>query len=175
VCWSTEIPGEGHSSPIVARGSVFVTSALGDGRERALLRLDAATGKVLWSRVVVKSGDLEPLHHENAHASSTPAADHRVIYTSCYANGRTHLAATDYEGRALWAATPLRYRSEHGYHHNPLLLGDQLVLAYEQLAEAAVLSLDTATGRERCASPFPTTNARTSRLFRYGSPAAPWS
>ena len=154
VCWSIEIPGEGHSSPIVARGSVFVTTALGDGRARALLRVDAATGKVLWSRVVAKSGDLESLHHENAHASSTPAADHRAIYTSFYANGRTHLAATDYEGRALWAATPLRFRSQHGYHHNPLLLGDQLVLAYEQLADAAVLSLDTTSGKERWRVPL---------------------
>jgi outer membrane protein assembly factor BamB len=33
VCWAAELPGEGHSSPIVSGGSVFVTTALGDGRE----------------------------------------------------------------------------------------------------------------------------------------------
>ena len=154
VCWSTDIPGEGHSSPIVSGGSVFVTTALGDGRERALVRLDAATGQVLWSKVVARSTDLESLHSENNHASSTPATDGRAVYTSFYENGRTHLAAVAFDGRVLWSATPLRYRSEHGYHHNPLLLGDQLVLSYDQLAEAAVIALDTRTGGVRWRTPL---------------------
>ena len=54
-CWSVDLPGEGHSSPVVSGGSVFVTTALGGGHERALLRLDAATGALLWSRTVARS------------------------------------------------------------------------------------------------------------------------
>jgi outer membrane protein assembly factor BamB len=154
-CWSTELPGEGHSSPIVAKGSVFVTTALGDGRARALVRLDAATGRLLWTKTVVTSDDLESLHLENSHVSSTPAADARAVYTSFYASGRAHLAAVSHEGQVLWTATPIRYRSMHGYHHNPLLLGDQLVLSFDALAEAAVLSLDSRTGQPRWRLPLP--------------------
>lgn len=149
LCWSTELPGEGHSSPIVSQGSVFVTTALGDGRDRALVRVDAATGRIGWTRTVVRSSDLESLHLENSHVSSTPAADGRAVYTSFYANGKAHLAAISHEGDVLWTATPLRYRSMHGYHHNPLLLDDLLVLSYDALAEAAVLALDVRTGRTR--------------------------
>jgi hypothetical protein len=29
VCWSVDLPGEGHSSPVVSGTSVFVTTALG--------------------------------------------------------------------------------------------------------------------------------------------------
>ena len=101
MCWGTDLPGAGHSSPIVAAGSVFVTTALGDGHERALVRLDAATGRILWVVTVVKSDDLEALHPENSHVSSTPASDGRVVYTSFYANGRTHVAAVDFDGRVL--------------------------------------------------------------------------
>ena len=154
VCWSADIPGEGHSSPIVSGGSVFVTTAMGDGRERALVRVDAATGNVLWSKVVARSTDLESLHNENSHVSSTPATDGRAVYTSFYESGRAHLAAVAFDGRVLWSVTPLRYRSEHGYHHNPLLLGDQLVLSYDQLAEAAVIALDTRTGGVRWRTPL---------------------
>ena len=93
VCWATDLPGEGHSSPIVSGGSVFVTAALGDGRERALVRLDAATGRIAWTKTVATSRDLEPLHGENNAASSTPATDGRAVYTSFYESGRTHLAA----------------------------------------------------------------------------------
>jgi outer membrane protein assembly factor BamB len=154
VCWATDLPGEGHSSPIVSGGSVFVTTALGDGRERALVRLDAASGRVLWSKTVARSSDLESLHSENNHASSTPATDGRAVYTSFYESGKTHLAAVAFDGRVLWSATPLRYRAEHGYHHNPLLLGDQLILSYDQLADAAVISLDTRTGAVRWKVPL---------------------
>jgi hypothetical protein len=154
VCWSTELPGQGHSSPITAGASVFVTTALGDGHERALVRLDAATGRILWTRTVVRSDDLERLHPENSPDSSTPATDGRAVYTSFYASGRTHLAALDYDGKVLWTAAPLRYRSEHGYHHNPLLLRDLLVLSFDQLAEAAVLGVDRATGQTRWRVPL---------------------
>ena len=37
VCWGTNLPGAGHSSPIVAAGSVFVTTAL-----RAMPALEAS-------------------------------------------------------------------------------------------------------------------------------------
>jgi hypothetical protein len=148
-CWSVDLPGEGHSSPVVSGQSVFVTAALGSGHERALLRLDAATGAVRWSRTVARSRDLESLHSENSHVSSTPATDGRAVYTSNYESGRAHVAAVDYEGRVLWSVTPLAYRSEHGYHHNPLLVDGQVVLSFDQLAEAAVLALDVSTGRPR--------------------------
>ena len=154
LCWATDLPGQGHSSPIVAKGSVFVTTALGDGHERALVRLDAASGRILWVRTVVRSDDLEGLHAENAHDSSTPATDGRAVYTSFYASGRTHLAALDYDGKVLWSATPLRYKSQHGYHHIPLLLGDLLVLSFDQLDEAAVLGLDARTGKTRWRVPL---------------------
>ena len=153
-CWTVDLPGEGHSSPVVSGGSVFVTTALGSGHERALLRLDAATGALRWSRTVARSRDLESLHSEHNHASSTPATDGRAVYTSNYESGRAHLAAVDYEGRVLWSTTPLAYRSEHGYHHNPLLLDGQLVLSFDQLAEAAVLAVDAATGRPRWRVPL---------------------
>jgi outer membrane protein assembly factor BamB len=134
---------------------VFVTSALGLGHERALVRLDAASGRIVWTRTVVRSDDLESLHLENSHVSSTPAADGRAVYTSFYASGNAHVAAVGPAGDVLWSVTPLRYRSMHGYHHNPLLLGDLLVLSYDALAEAAVVALDARTGRTRWRLPLP--------------------
>ena len=134
---------------------MFVTTALGDGHERALVRVDAATGRILWTRTVVRSDDLKPLHLENSHVSSTPASDGRAVYTSFYASGQAHVAAIGHDGDVLWAVTPIRYRSMHGYHHNPLLLGDLLVLSYDALAEAAVLALDVRTGRPRWRLPLP--------------------
>ncbi|HSD30153.1 MAG TPA: PQQ-binding-like beta-propeller repeat protein [Vicinamibacteria bacterium] len=169
LCWSVDLPGEGHSSPVVSGTSVFVTTALGGGHERALLRLHAATGELLWARTVARSRDLESLHSENSHVSSTPATDGRAVYTSNYESGRAHIAAVDYEGRVLWSATPVAYRAMHGYHHNPLLLDGQLVLSFDQLAEAAVIALDAGTGRPRWRVPLP--NDECSNVAPFPAPA----
>src|SRR5262249_35425381 len=45
--WSLPV-GEGYSSPVVARGRVFVHARVKDKDEEEVLALDAKTGKVLW-------------------------------------------------------------------------------------------------------------------------------
>jgi hypothetical protein len=46
--WKATVPGEGHSSPIVWNGAVFLTSADKATGERHLLRLDAASVNIIW-------------------------------------------------------------------------------------------------------------------------------
>src|SRR5437867_8815450 len=46
--WSTEIPGQGFSSPIVWGDHIFLTSAFDGGARRAAHCLDGANGKILW-------------------------------------------------------------------------------------------------------------------------------
>src|SRR5262245_30846255 len=52
VLWKAEIPGKGHSSPIVQGERVFVTTCIEEKKERVLLCLDSARGKELWRRTV---------------------------------------------------------------------------------------------------------------------------
>src|SRR5690349_18195041 len=48
--WKTEIPGKGHSSPIVWGDRVFVTSCIESDQKRMLYCLDRADGKIRWER-----------------------------------------------------------------------------------------------------------------------------
>ena len=54
VRWRTELPGQGNSSPIVAGGRVFVTTATAgaDSVERSVVAIDAASGEILWQTPV---------------------------------------------------------------------------------------------------------------------------
>src|SRR5437867_8431903 len=54
VLWKTELPGAGHASPIVFGDKVFTVSAVASAEERLLLCLDAASGRILWQRPVLK-------------------------------------------------------------------------------------------------------------------------
>jgi outer membrane protein assembly factor BamB len=48
--WKVELPGGGHSSPVVWGDRIFVTSGLDDTGRRMVLCLKAADGSVLWKR-----------------------------------------------------------------------------------------------------------------------------
>src|SRR5688500_3120349 len=61
VLWKAELPGDGHSSPIVLGKRVFVTAALLETQERVLLCLDRDSGKELWRRTVL-TAPLERKH-----------------------------------------------------------------------------------------------------------------
>lgn len=147
IAWKTEIPGSGSASPIVWGDRVFIAAGLEEGHSRVLHAFDAKTGKLLWTREVVKTSQLEStMHPENGPASSTPLTDGKAVYTSFYGNGRAHFSAIDFDGKILWSVSPLAYESEHGYCHTPAIHDGILILSVDQFKEAAILGIRTIDG-----------------------------
>ena len=119
VAWRTPIPGLAHSSPIVANGRVYVTTAVAStgspsvktgasGIDPAddmvahtwrLLALDLAAGKVLWDRAVHTGVPRLKRHVKASHASATPATDGRFIVALLGSEG---LFCFDMEGVLKW-------------------------------------------------------------------------
>src|SRR5262249_48087208 len=52
VVWRAAIPGKGHSSPIVWKDRIFLTTCLEEAQRRMLLCLSRNEGKLLWEREV---------------------------------------------------------------------------------------------------------------------------
>ncbi|MEI6323947.1 MAG: PQQ-binding-like beta-propeller repeat protein, partial [Gemmataceae bacterium] len=72
ILWKTALPGPGSSSPIVWGNRLFLTQSLDTkGKKRALLCLDAVSGKELWRRVLPFEGN-ETTHGTNPYCSATP-------------------------------------------------------------------------------------------------------
>ena len=119
VAWKTEIPGLGHSSPVVWGDRVFVTAAISaasnppldvrhggigmaadDGRQTwKLLALDRATGKVIWDRTAFEGVPRVRRHLKASHASATPATDGTHVVALFGSEG---LYCYDVVGRLLW-------------------------------------------------------------------------
>src|SRR5262245_55066678 len=114
VRWKAAIPGTGHSSPIVSKGRVFVTSCIEADKKRVLSCLDRATGKLIWERCVLVS-PLERKHNENSFASSTPAADGERVYVTFLDQPQARVYCFDYSGELLWAKNPGEFHSQHGF------------------------------------------------------------
>jgi hypothetical protein len=161
IAWKTEIPGSGHSSPIVWGDRVFVVTCLdspsGETSERALLALDRASGKILW-QVPVLAAPLEKKHTLNSFASGTPATDGKLIYVTFLApdfasqNERTPgdmvVAAYEFAGQQRWLAKPGRFASTHGYCSSPVLFEDKVIVNGDHDGDGYIVALVRADGRE---------------------------
>jgi len=148
VKWKTLIPGTGHSSPVVSKGKVFVTSCIEAEKKRVLYCVDRVTGKILWEKVVLVSG-LEQKHGENSYASSTPACDGERVYVSFLDKPQMRVYAYDYSGNKVWEKNPGEFHSVHGFGVAPMLYKDLLILNGDQDARAFIGALDRKTGDEK--------------------------
>jgi outer membrane protein assembly factor BamB len=161
VVWKTEIPGTGHSSPIVWGERVFVVACLDDPQsdksERALLCLERVSGQILWQQPVL-AAPLEKKHTLNSFASGTPATDGKLVYVTFLApdfasqNERTPgdmvVAAYDYDGNQKWLVRPGRFASTHGYCSSPVLFEDKVIVNGDHDGDGYIVALARTDGRE---------------------------
>lgn len=104
VRWKQALPGTGWSSPVVARGRIFLTTGVTTAPHRASLRalaLDAATGRVLWNTELVPDADISPqtIHKKNSPASPTPLIEGDRVYIHF---GHHGTACLDLDGKIVW-------------------------------------------------------------------------
>lgn len=145
VAWVADIPGEGHSSPIVQGKRVFVTATLPETEERLLLCLDRDSGKELWRRTVFTS-PLERKHRENSYASSTPATDGQRVFVSFLDGVDAVIAAYDLDGKRQWVARPGRFTSQHGYSSSPVIFEDKVIVNGDHDGDAWIAALSREDG-----------------------------
>src|SRR5205807_5292676 len=119
VVWKTEVPGNGHASPIVWDDRVFTVTALLDSQDRVLLCLDRKAGRILWQKTVIRS-PLEKKHSLNSYASSTPATDVEQVYVAFLYRQEMVVAAYDLEGNQKWLVRPGLFSSMHGFCSSPI-------------------------------------------------------
>jgi outer membrane protein assembly factor BamB len=152
VKWKTELPGTGHSSPIVSKGRVFVAGCIEAEKKRVLYCVDRVSGKILWEKVSVVS-ELERKHNENSFASSTAAADGEHVYITFFDKPQMRVYCYDYDGKLIWEKNPGEFWSVHGFCSPPMLYKDLVIVNGDQDApkgqRAFIVALDRRTGEER--------------------------
>jgi len=129
IAWKTEIPGKGHSSPVVWGDRVFVTTAIegavipgwkapvhlgfdgkpgyvneastGVGHMLTLkvYAVQADTGKILWERTSFEGPPFDDRHRSNTYASPTIATDGTLVYAFFESAG---FYAYDVDGTLKW-------------------------------------------------------------------------
>lgn len=170
VRWKVQLPGLGHSTPIVWQDRVYVTCAVPHGdpvapfysnasgahdnlpvtsRQRfVVLAIDRGNGKVVWQRNVGEALPHEGGHYTASFASNSPVTDGRHVF-ACF--GSYGLFCLDQSGTVVWQLDmgDMQSRHGHGEGSSPVLHGNVLVMNWDHEGKSFVVALDKETGRQR--------------------------
>ncbi len=168
--WKIEIPGRGHSSPIVWGDRIFLTTAIAFGeplpppvgirpgahdnvatvnrQEYRVLAINRIDGKILWNTLVLKD-----VPHETAHQTASFASDSHVTDgTHVYAYfGSAGLYCLDMNGDVKWKTDFGKKHTLHGHGegNSPTLYGNTLLINWDHEGPSFLVALDKLTGKER--------------------------
>src|SRR5688572_13229164 len=151
VIWKSRIPGLGWSSPVVADGRVWITTAI-DDRGTASIRViayDVAGGREAVNTEVFRIRNARLTNPKNSHASPTPIVEGNRVYVHFGAEGTAALTTS---GEIVWKTT-LPYESQHGNGGSPVLFQDLLIISCDGSDQAYVVALDKQTGKTRWKTP----------------------
>jgi len=120
------MPGVSSATPVIANGRVYVATNDSTRKKLSGMCFDAATGNLLWEKVLVDDAEPNP---RNDMASNSPVTDgERVFFT--FGNGE--LFALDKDGDQIFHKNLTEEYgpvfSNWGYSSSPLLLGDVLYI-----------------------------------------------
>ena len=149
--WTVDLPGVGHSSPVIWGNKLFLTSAGESGTVRYVLCLDALTGKLIWTREMAFNPGHK--HPKNSWASSTPALDGQRVYVVFADAERQVLAAYDFDGNAVWDRNLGSFQSQHAQGASPIVFEDLVILANDQDGPSSIIACDKRTGRTVWSAP----------------------
>lgn len=147
VIWKTPVPGLGWSSPVVAGGRVWLTSAVRERNDASLraLAYDLETGNEAVNVEVFRIRNASLLNPKNSHASPTPIIAGDRVYVHFGAEGTAALTPA---GEVVWKAR-VPFVNQHGGGGSPVLYDDLLIFNCDGWDAAFVIALDVRTGKVR--------------------------
>ncbi len=128
--WKINLPGAGHSSPVLWSDKIFLTSADPQNGTRFVLCISAADGHQLWMKSYPSS--LYHIHTQNSFATGTPAVDAKHVYVAWATPDECLLFALDHAGREVWRRSLGPFESQHGFGASPIVVGDLVIIGDEQ-------------------------------------------
>ena len=169
VTWKVPVPGHGHSSPVVANGQIWLTTAITselseeqkrEGLEglsdRESLNLvgslslrvvcfDLSSGKQLHDVEAFAVETPEPIHYTNTYASPTAVIHDGRLYAHFGSYGT---AAIDCQsGEVLWRNSELKVVHQNGPGGSPVLWQDLLIANFDGIDQQFIAALHIEDGK----------------------------
>lgn len=149
IVWQADVPGRGHSSPVVVGEQVFLTTAREDRQQQLVLAYDRASGEPRWSTVLHEGGFTgeDGMHAKSSHANGTVACDGKRIHAAFLNRGRIWVTALDADGNILWQTDTGSFSSKYGYAPSPILYRSTVIVAADHRKGGYLAAVDRDTGK----------------------------
>ncbi|MCA9051682.1 MAG: PQQ-binding-like beta-propeller repeat protein [Planctomycetaceae bacterium] len=168
VVWKTELPGEGHSSPVISDDQIWLTAAVTkplteeeEQRRLALIKnpngLRIAGALSLQALLVSRSdGTLqktmtlfevenpEPKHSLNSYASPTPVTAGEFVYFHFGTYGTACVRRET--GDVVWKNNDLHVDHQNGPGSSPIVWNQLLIIHFDGIDQQFITALDRFTG-----------------------------
>jgi outer membrane protein assembly factor BamB len=180
VRWKTDIPGLGHSCPVMWGDRIFLTTAISSGQPDQKIRignygdvssvddtskhtwqvlcLDRDTGKILWTRTAHEGTPKIKRHLKGSQANCTVATDGTHV-VACF--GSEGLFCYDFVGKLLWkrdlstldSAFALDKEYEWGFGNSPVLHDGLCILQADLSRDSFIAAFSLANGEKVWSTP----------------------
>ncbi|MCA9061878.1 MAG: PQQ-binding-like beta-propeller repeat protein [Planctomycetaceae bacterium] len=148
IAWMTDIPGRGHSSPIVVGDLVILASAVEDREQQLVAAFSRTDGSLAWSRVVHEGAfpDRADIHPKGTYANSTVSCDGERLFVTFLNGGQVMVSALDLGGKILWQKSAGGFSSKFGFAPSPVLYQSLVIVAADNWGSGFIAALHRATG-----------------------------
>ncbi|WP_246114701.1 PQQ-binding-like beta-propeller repeat protein [Rubripirellula tenax] len=148
VIWTSDVPGRGHSSPIVVGDAVYLATALDEEQQQRVLCFDRETGEVRFDKLIHQGNfptDRE-VHKKATNANSTIASDGKRLYVTFFNSQSIFATALDMNGEEVWQTKVGMFVSRFGYAPSPILYQSLVIVSADNSGGGYIAALDTETG-----------------------------
>lgn len=148
VRWQADVPGRGHSSPIVVGDLVVLGSATEQPAQQFVVAYNREDGNQQW-RTVVHDGGLptgRAVHQKATNANSTLASDGTHLVTAHLNNDHIWVTALNFDGEQLWQSDIGSFSSKFGYAPSPILFKSLVIVAADNQGGGYLVGLDIRSG-----------------------------
>ncbi|MEM9942179.1 MAG: PQQ-binding-like beta-propeller repeat protein [Planctomycetota bacterium] len=172
--WKTNIPGVGHSSPVIWNDRIFLTSAqpVNDTAEYDLrvasgfdthvenceyrwfaFCVDLNSGELIWQQELDRGIPKAQRHIMSSHANCTPAVDEKHLIINLAGQG---VLCLDHDGHIVWRKDFGRLASgwfmdpgyEWGFASSPILENGVVYLQCDVFGSAFITAIQASTGQQ---------------------------
>ncbi|MEZ6046766.1 MAG: PQQ-binding-like beta-propeller repeat protein [Planctomycetaceae bacterium] len=147
--WRVEVPGRGHSSPVVYGNQIFLTTADDQKQVQSILSYDRDSGGLLWEKPVHEGNFPSPrdLHAKSTNATPTVACDGERAFALFLNDEQLYLTAFSLEGEQLWQTATGPFISRFGLAPSPVLYKSYVIVVSEHSGGGYIAAIHRKTGK----------------------------
>ncbi len=146
IVWKQQIPGRGHSSPIIIGDLVYVETADEQAQVQSVICLSRLDGQQVWKKDLFEKNLETSMHPENTQATSTLACDGEQLFALFLNDRKIWAVALDLKGEELWRKEVGGFTSKFGYSASPTLYKSFVILAADHQTGGFLAALNRKTG-----------------------------